>query len=366
MLHYTRIESLNKAIKENHYTDLIISNPTTIAYLTTYQNYDPGERLFILHLNEKGHITLYLNRLFPEPSSLAIDCNIIWYRDGENIFEEMVKHLNNNGKIGVDKDWPSHFLLSLMEQMPHAQFKNGSPLSDRLRSIKSNEEQEMMAEASRLNDHAMEYLIQLVAKGLPETEMVALLKQKYQELNCDGFSFEPIIAYGPNGADPHHTTNNDQPKIGDSVVIDIGSFYQGYASDMTRTVFYGEPSKKAREIYELVKKANLAAINQVRPGVTFASIDQAARKVIEVAGYGQYFTHRTGHSIGIEVHEPGDVGAFNQDIVEVGNVFSIEPGIYLPGELGVRIEDLVIVTEEGCRVINNVTKDLISCQPSLA
>lgn len=363
MIHYTRIQTLLKALKTNHYNDLIISNPTTIAYLTTYQNLEPGERMFILHVKDNGQLTLYLNRLFPVPHNLPIDCEITWYYDGEAIIEQLSHNLTEDGTIGIDKDWKSHFLLNLIDLHPHAHFKNGSPLSDQLRSIKSKEEQAIMSEASRLNDQAMEYLIQLVAKGVPEAEMADLLKQKYQELNCDGFSFEPIIAYGANGADPHHTTNLDQPQKGDTVILDIGSFYKGYASDMTRTVFYGEPSQKAKAVYELVKKANLTAIAQVKPGVTFASIDEAARKVIEEAGYGQYFTHRTGHSIGIEVHEPGDVGAFNHNLVEIGNVFSIEPGIYLPGELGVRIEDLVIVTEDGCRVINEVSKDLIICQP---
>lgn len=363
MIHYTRIQALLKALKTKDFSDLIISNPTTIAYLTQYQNLEPGERLFILHLNDRGQVTLYLNRLFPEPQTLPIECEIIWYRDGENIVETISQKLMAHGTIGIDKDWPSQFLLALMTLLPNAQFINGSFLSDELRAIKSPEEQAIMVKASALNDQAMEYLIKLVPKGLPESEMVTLLKQKYQELNCDGFSFEPIIAYGGNGADPHHQTNDERPQIGDSVVIDIGSFYQGYASDMTRTVFYGQPSEKAQMVYELVKKANLAAIQQVKPGVSFASIDQAARQVIEAAGYGQYFTHRTGHSIGIEVHEPGDVGGFNENLIQVGNVFSIEPGIYLPGELGVRIEDLVIVTEEGCKVINQVTKDLIICQP---
>lgn len=362
MIHYTRIQALLKVLKEQSYSDLLISNPTTIAYLTNYYNLFPGERIYLLHLSANGTLTLYLNKLFPTPN---VDTAIqtIWYNDGETILNTLATKLQPTGKIGVDKDWASQHLLTLMALLPQATFNNGSPLSDTLRSIKSTEEQTIMKQASYLNDQAMNRIIQAVPQGLPESQMVQLLSQTYKDLACNGFSFDPIIAYGANGADPHHETNHDQPKIGDSVIIDIGSFYKGYASDMTRTVFYGEPSAKAKEIYHLVKKANEAAIQQVKPGVTFASIDKAARDVIEQGGYGEYFTHRTGHSIGMEVHEPGDVGAANFNTVSVGNVFSIEPGIYIPGELGVRIEDLVVVTENGCEVLNKVTKDLIICEP---
>ena len=222
-----------------------------------------------------------------------------------------------------------------------------------------------MREASALNDQATLALINLVADGLPESEMVSELAGIYQRLGCQGFSFEPIIAYGANGADPHHETNDDRPQPGDSVVIDIGSSYKGYCSDMTRTVFYGEPDEESRRVYETVRQAQEAAIKAVRPGVTFASIDRAARQVIEEAGYGEYFTHRTGHFIGREVHEAGDVSEFNQAQAQVGQIFSIEPGIYLPGKVGVRIEDLVLVTETGCQVLNQVSKDLMVVEPHL-
>ena len=242
---------------------------------------------------------------------------------------------------------------------------NAAYLVDDLRAIKSPEEQELMREASALNDQATLALINLVADGLPESEMVSELAGIYQRLGCQGFSFEPIIAYGANGADPHHETNDDRPQSGDSVVIDIGSSYKGYCSDMTRTVFYGEPDEESRRVYETVRQAQEAAIKAVRPGATFASIDRAARQVIEEAGYGEYFTHRTGHFIGREVHEAGDVSEFNQAKAQVGQIFSIEPGIYLPGKVGVRIEDLVLVTETGCQVLNQVSKDLIVVEPHL-
>ncbi|WP_446456056.1 M24 family metallopeptidase [Tuanshanicoccus lijuaniae] len=363
MIHYTRISSLVEELNRQKLTDLIISNPTTIFYLTGYENLHPGERFYVLHISAHGNLTLHLNRLFPEPVALPDNTAVVYHYDGEPALKPLAESMATDATIGIDKDCPSRFLLALMALKPDATFANGSPISDGLRGIKSAEEIETMLEASHRNDQVMAKIIEKIPSGLPESTLVCELATLYRQHDCDGFSFDPIIAYGANGADPHHITNDDTPKIGDSVIIDIGSFYDGYASDMTRTVFYGEPSDEARTVYQTVLKANLNAIAQVKPGVTFASIDKAARDIIEAAGYGQYFTHRTGHSIGIEVHEPGDVGPFNQDTVKVGNVFSIEPGIYLPGKLGVRIEDLVVVTEDGCRVLNEAPKDLQIIQP---
>ncbi|MFK8243068.1 MULTISPECIES: Xaa-Pro peptidase family protein [unclassified Facklamia] len=363
MIHYTRISSLIEELNRQKLSDLIISNPTTIFYLTGYENLHPGERFYVLHVTAQGDFYLYLNRLFPEPVSLPENTKVIYHYDGEPALIPLAESIAANAHIGIDKDWPSRFLLELIALKPQATFTNGSPVSDGLRGVKSAEEIETMLEASHRNDQVMTAIIEKVPMGLSEATMVGELATLYRQHECDGFSFDPIIAYGANGADPHHITNEDTPKLGDSVIIDIGSFYGGYASDMTRTVFYGEPSDEAKKVYQTVLAANLAAIAQVKPGVTFASIDKAARDVIEAAGYGPYFTHRTGHSIGIEVHEPSDVGPFNQDTVKVGNVFSIEPGIYLPGKLGVRIEDLVVVTEDGCRVLNEAPKDLHIISP---
>lgn len=356
-----RLEALVKGLKAAGIAQQLVSDPSSIAYLIGYET-QPGERLLLLKVAADGRHQLYLNQLFPQASDLAHDLEIVIYRDGEPVISWLAQSLAP-GKTGIDKVWPSHFLLDLMVERQDLQPVNSAYLVDDLRAIKSPAEQELMREASALNDQATLALINLVADGLPESEMVSELAGIYQRLGCQGFSFEPIIAYGANGADPHHETNDDRPQPGDSVVIDIGSTYQGYCSDMTRTVFYGEPDEESRRVYETVRQAQEAAIKAVRPGVTLASIDRAARQVIEEAGYGEYFTHRTGHFIGREVHEAGDVSEFNQAQAQVGQIFSIEPGIYLPGKVGVRIEDLVLVTETGCQVLNQVSKDLIVVEP---
>jgi Xaa-Pro dipeptidase len=216
----------------------------------------------------------------------------------------------------------------------------------------------LMRESSKINSEAVQRVLELIPKGYTEKKMGRMLIEIYEDLGADGFSFEPIIAYGANAADPHHVPGNSTVKEGDSIIIDIGCVKDSYCSDITRTVFYKKVSEEAKRIYNIVLEANMRAIEAVRPGVRFCDIDAAARNCIESAGYGRYFTHRTGHSIGIEVHEPGDVSAANMERVEPGMIFSIEPGIYIPGKLGVRIEDLVVVTDEGCEVLTVCDKNL--------
>lgn len=363
-MYLNRIKTLLNEMNKENVANLLISDPTSIAYLVSYHT-SPGERLLLLDVQQDGRLTLYLNQLFPafETQELLEVVEVSYYSDGEPVLSKIAKCLKL-GKTGIDKNWPSHFLLDLMQIVPDFQPVKGSYLIDQLRSIKTDDEQAAMRVASLKNDQAMEELFKLIPLGLPEDKMVAHLAGLYSALGCEGFSFEPIIAYGANGADPHHETNQDQPDLGESVVIDIGSFYQGYASDMTRTVFYGQPDDESLKIYHTVRLANEAAIAMIKPGVKFSEIDLTARNIIEEAGYGPHFTHRLGHSIGREVHEIGDVSQHNHDQVKVGNVFSIEPGIYIPGKIGVRIEDLVIVTENGCEVLNHVTKEPLIFQPN--
>lgn len=335
---------------------LIISDPSTIFYLSGVW-FHPGERLIALHMTADGTTKLINNELFPVHGDM--DAEVVWYNDTQDGVSFIAKGIDSGSVIGVDKFWPAHFLLRLMEQRPAYKYINGSMVTDRIRMQKDDAEKDFMRKASLLNDEAMDAMIKLVKEGYSELEMTKKLEEIYAKIGADGFSFGPIIAYGANGADPHHDCDHTKPKAGDCVIIDIGCKKDDYCSDMTRTVFLGEPSEKSKEVYEIVKEANLKAIAKVKPGVTFAEIDKAARDHIDSKGYGKYFTHRTGHSIGIDVHDYGDVSAVNEETLKPGMIFSIEPGIYLTGEVGVRIEDLVLVTEDGCEVLNHYTKDMI-------
>ena len=202
----------------------------------------------------------------------------------------------------------------------------------------------------------------LVSKGMTEAELGEELLKIYLKNGAQGHSFEPIIAYGAHAADPHHETDDSKGSYGDAVVLDVGCLVNGYCADMTRTVFIGKASEEAKKIYAIVKEANRRGIEAAKPGARFCDVDRAARDYIEEQGYGQYFTHRTGHNIGLEVHEFGDVSFTNEEVLKPGMCFSVEPGIYVPGGIGVRIEDLVLITEDGCEVLNHFTKDLIEVE----
>ena len=169
-------------------------------------------------------------------------------------------------------------------------------------------------------------------------------------------AFTTIVSFGANAADPHHEPDDTVLEKGECVLIDMGCCKNRYCSDMTRTFFCGEPKPEYAAIHDLVRQANEAAEAMIHPGVRLCDIDAAARDLITKAGYGEYFNHRLGHFIGQTDHEKGDVSAANTDTVKPGMIFSIEPGVYLPGKFGVRVEDLVIVTETGCEVLNRVDK----------
>lgn len=351
-----RVNKVLDMMREQYIPQMLISDSAAIFYLTGKWIH-PGERLLALYLNIDGNHKLFINELFPVYEDLGVEK--IWFNDTDDGVEVIAENVAKDKVMGIDKNWASKFLLRLMELEGGSSFVNGSIILDRIRMCKDEWEKNCMREASRLNDLAVGNMISSISKNVTEKKLAQNLLCIYENLGADGYSFSPIIAYGANASDPHHEPDESMLTEGDSIIIDIGCLKDSYCSDMTRTVFYKKVSDKAKEIYEIVKEANEKAIAQVKPGVRFSDIDAAARNHIESKGYGKSFTHRTGHSIGIEVHDFGDVSSVNNDIVKPGMIFSIEPGIYLKGEVGVRIEDLVLVTEEGCEVLNKFTKDLI-------
>lgn len=337
---------------------LIISDPSSIEYLIGYANH-PGERMYVLLLSADGDHTLFLNKLFYLDQKLDLD--IIWYSDTDDYIELVADALKDANCVGIDKMWEAKFLLPLMGRgWDECCFELGSICVDYVRMIKDEEEKELMRESSKRNDLAIDQVIQLCAKGdMNEIEVSEKVAGIFQSLGCSGNSFSPIVAYGANGADGHHEGDETILQPGDSIVIDMGGLYQGYCSDMTRTVFYKEVSPEQEKVYNLVRQANEAAEAMIKPGVKLCDIDKTARDIISEAGYGENFNHRLGHFIGRDVHEYGDVSATFDMKVEEGMIFSIEPGIYLQGDFGVRIEDLVLVTKDGCEVLNSYTKDLL-------
>ena len=352
-----RLNRILQGMKDRGVDEMIISDPIAIYYLLG-RKIVPGERMLVLYINIDGTTKLVINELFPQDGDVGVD--LVWYNDIDDGVKILSDNMTEGKVIGIDKNWASHFLLRLQELHPELKYVNGSEIVDDVRQIKDEEEKQLMRDSSKICDEVMKELIPWVVKGLTENELGDKVKELFAKHGVTEMSFDPITAYGRGGADPHHVTDDSKGKRGDSVVLDIGGFYKGYASDMTRTVFIGEASEKAREVYEIVKEANLRGIAAAKPGNRMCDVDLACRDYIESKGYGEYFTHRTGHSIGLEDHEVGDVSSVNEAIIRPGQCFSVEPGIYLLDEgIGVRVEDLVIITEDGCEVLNSVTKDLI-------
>lgn len=352
----TKLNNVLEAMKARGIPQMIISDPAVIFYLTGAWIH-PGERLLVLYLHENGKHKLLVNDLFRQSEDLGVE--IRYYNDVEDGVEILSRLAQADAPFAIDKTWPARFLLRLQELGCGSRYVNSSEIVDGVRRIKTAEEQEKMRVSSRLNDAVMAKLVQVVGENHTELELKSILHDLYLDAGCEDFSFDPITAFAGNAADPHHIPDGSRGKVGDCVVLDIGGLKDNYCSDMTRTVFLGQVSERQREIYNVVLEANLRGIAAAKPGNRMCDVDNAARSYIEEKGFGKYFTHRTGHSIGLEVHEAGDVSAVNQAIIQPGQCFSVEPGIYIPEEgIGVRIEDLVLITADGCEVLNSYSKEL--------
>ena len=351
-----KVNAILSALEEQGIPQIIVSDPVVIFYLTGAK-IEPGERLLALYLNRQGGHKLLVNDLFRQTKDLGVE--ICYYNDTQDGVEILSSFADPKAPIAIDKNWPARFLLRLQELGCGSRYVNSSAVVDGVRRIKTPEEQEKMRRASRGNDAVMARLVKILSENHTELELKDILLKVYQSEGFQNFSFEPITAFAGNAADPHHRPDGSRGRYGDGVVLDIGGLMDDYCSDMTRTVFLGTVSDRQREIYEIVREANRRGIAAAKPGARMCDVDNAARGYITEKGYGKYFTHRTGHSIGLEVHEPGDVSAVNEAVIQPGQCFSVEPGIYLPEEkLGVRIEDLVLITEDGCEVLNSYPKEL--------
>lgn len=332
----------------------ILVSATPSVYYLTGRWIAPGERMLALYLNQNGDIKLFANRLFAQTPESGME--LIEFDDTDDPIAALSEAVRG-GKLGVDKVWPSQFTIRLMNARRDVQPVLGSRPVDDARMCKDAEEIAILRDASHMNDEATRRTIAGIHEGITEIELQDLYTKNAKAVGGAGNSFAPITCFGPNCAEPHHDNDGTRIKSGDSVIIDVGLLYNRYISDMTRTVFFGHATDEQKRVYEVCRAANEAGRAAVRPGVPMCEFDRAARRVIEDAGLGKYFIHRTGHGVGLEVHEPPDNSATNQVIAKPGMCFSVEPGIYLPGKFGVRVEDLVCVTEDGCETLNELTKD---------
>ena len=320
---------------------ILVTSPISVYYLTGVM-VAPGERMLALRLNANGEIALFANRLFALSAQEGME--LVEFDDTEDPVALLADRVKP-GKLGIDKLWPSHFTIRLMEAKPGLIPVVGSAPVDDARMCKDAEEIRLMREASRLNDAAIARTIDGLCEGMTELELQDLYIKNAKAVGGSAPSFTPITCFGANCAEPHHDNDETRLKRGDAVILDVGLLYQRYCSDMTRTVFFGSATDEQKRVYDVCRRANEAGRAAVRPGLPMCEFDRAARSVIEDAGYGKYFIHRTGHGIGLEVHEHPDNSATSQIIARPGMCFSVEPGIYLPGNFGVRVAG-----EPACRL----------------
>jgi Xaa-Pro aminopeptidase len=338
---------------------LVLSPSPDLAYLT---GYNPGlwERPTFLILRAARDPLLLvpeLERPLAESSAAGRTVEIAGWRDETDPYSMAAASLPSRGRIAVtDRMWSSH-LLELQGVLPDVAFERASPIIGRLRARKDAEELDALGRAAAAADRAFDDVRALPFAGRAEREIAADLGRLLVEHGHARADFT-IVGSGPNGASPHHEPGDRRIERGDGVVLDFGGELDAYFSDTTRTVVVGEPSPELVRIHELVRRAQSAAVDAVRPGVAAQDIDRAARSIIEDAGEGGRFFHRTGHGIGLEVHEPPYIVDGNEAPVEPGMTFSVEPGVYLEGRFGVRIEDIVAVTADGVERLNRSSRDL--------
>lgn len=265
----------------------------------------------------------------------------------------------NPGRIAVsDQAWAS-VLLRLQQVYPDSSFLPASRLLAALRMVKVPEELELLASAGRRADAAFERLLPIAFAGRTEREIAVVLGDLTRDEGLEPADWGPIVGSGPNGASPHHGASERVIREGDAVVLDFGGVVEGYQADITRTVHVGAAGDDFRRAYESVRRAQEVGVESVRPGVTAGAVDRRTREVIREAGLAEYFIHRTGHGLGLEAHEEPYIIEGNDQRLEAGMVFSIEPGVYLPGRFGIRIEDIVAVTESGVTRLNEATRHLV-------
>jgi Xaa-Pro aminopeptidase len=249
-------------------------------------------------------------------------------------------------------------LLGLQQELPGTSYAALTAALPMLRAVKDAAELELMAAAGAAADAAFEEIRKVSFAGRREYEIGRELAELLRQFGHSQVDFT-IVGSGPNGANPHHEVGDRVIQRGDMVVLDFGGLKDGYGSDTSRTVHVGEPTDEERRVHDTVRAAQEAGFQAVRPGAACQDVDRAARAVIDDAGYGEYFIHRTGHGIGVSTHEPPYMIEGEEQPLVPGMCFSVEPGIYLPGRFGVRIEDIVTVTEDGGRRLNTTTREMV-------
>ncbi|GGA37582.1 M24 family metallopeptidase [Paenibacillus physcomitrellae] len=339
---------------------LLITDPKHVYYLTGFAS-NPHER-FLGAVYKRGEQPFLVVPALDEAAARAASDveQIVTHTDTDNPYALLKQALKGStGVIGLEKNNLSVTRYeALQAELAFTEARNIGDWLQSMRVIKSAEEVHKLQHAVNLIEEVLKQGVSRVQIGMTENEMVAEIEYLMRKAGAEGPSFDTMVLSGEKTALPHGVPGTRQIQPGDLLMFDMGVYAAGYASDITRTFAVGGLSDELTRMYNTVLAANEAAIAAIKPGISFGSIDKAARDVISEAGYGPYFLHRLGHGLGIDVHEYPSVHGENQDLLQAGNVFTVEPGVYLPGKGGVRIEDDVLVTEQGVSVLTSYPKEL--------
>ncbi|MBP2622908.1 M24 family metallopeptidase [Streptococcus oricebi] len=356
----TKIKQITHYLETENLTAAVLSDPVTINYLTGFYS-DPHERQMFLFICTDRQPLLFVPALEVERANSAVDFQVAGYVDSENPWEKIREILSPSTKSRIALEFDNLILSKyqgLKQVFEGAVFSDLTPFVNRMRLIKSADEIKKMLVAGQFADQAVQRGFAAIAAGKTETDLIAEIEFEMKKLGLE-MSFETMVLTDDNAANPHGIPGPNPIKKDALLLFDLGVMANGYASDMTRTVAVGQPDQFKKDIYQLTLEAQRAALDFIKPGVTAHEVDRAARQVIEKAGYGSYFNHRLGHGIGMDVHEFPSIMEGNDLVIEEGMCFSVEPGVYIPGKVGVRIEDCGYVTKDGFKLFTETSKDLL-------
>lgn len=351
----SRLALLRRRMEELGLASFIVLGPANRLYLSGFTG-DNG----LLFVDAKRQV-LFTDFRYREQACLeaaAWELRIVERR----LLPEFAAWLKEEGgeRIGLEAEhWTLADYEVLTQSVPEKRLVPTKGLIERLRAVKDEEEIACIAAAAAVNDRVWGRFLPLLRPGVQERDLAVELEYLLRREGADGVAFPSIVASGPRGALPHAAPSEKRLAAGELVVVDFGAVYRGYASDMTRTVALGRVGEEEKAVYRIVLAAQERALAAVRAGVDARAVDAVAREYIKEAGYGEAFGHGLGHAVGLEVHEEPRLAATAEGELQAGMVFTVEPGIYLPGRFGVRIEDLVVVTEDGCRNLTGTPKELL-------
>ena len=349
-----RQQDLRKVLDERGLDGMLITNLTNVRYISGFT----GSAASCL-ITPEGQFFITDGR-YIEQSKAQVKGFERFIDMNSHLSQIKDNNLNPNGfKLAFEGDHMSYALYENMISMfPNTKWESSSMILEDLASVKDDHELECIRTAVEVTDKVYEEILPMLRPGFTEKQVANTMVSKYREY-AEGEAYSPIVATGPNGALPHAIPTDREFQNGDFIVIDAAAKYGGYHADMTRTPVVGEATEKHKEVYSIVKEAQQRGCDIAKAGVPCKKVDAATREYIGEMGYGEYYTHGTGHGLGLEIHTSPRFSPQSTQVLEVNNVMTIEPGIYLAGWGGVRIEDDVIIGEDDCEILNQTTKDLV-------